>query len=153
MRYRSILLSLSFVASGLTAFPAETPASPPPAAPAVKVAANPETSLKKDMPADDVRRLMGAPAEIKPMKSPDGKAEIWVYKRQAHERFDRIELGSIPITETVAGADGKAHQQVIGQKQQFGDVRWITEETIEVLMFDDHYVTQKISRRETKSFL
>ena len=29
------------------------------------------------MPADVVRKIMGAPRVVKPMKTPEGKAEIW----------------------------------------------------------------------------
>ena len=36
-------------------------------------------TLERGMPADEVRRKLGAPAEIKPVKSSNGSAEIWVY--------------------------------------------------------------------------
>ena len=45
-----------------------------------------ESALTKAMPADVVRKIMGAPNAIKPMKAPDGKAEIWVYHPDNDQR-------------------------------------------------------------------
>ncbi len=130
-------------------------AATPNSAPAVKPVAthdSPETALTQGMPADAVRKIMGKPAKITPMKAPNGKAEIWNYERQTGERVDRVEIGSVPITTVSVGSDGKAHQQTIGETMQFGDLNVVTEEIVEVLMFNDHYVTHKISTRELKHY-
>ena len=132
------------------------PSSPAKATPGSKRVAissdNPESALTKAMPADDVRKIMGEPRTIKPMKTPEGKAEIWIYQRLTNERVDRVEIASIPITTNIVGADGQARQQVIGQDIKFGDLHRATEETVELLMFNDHYVTNKVSRREIRRY-
>ena len=132
------------------------PAAPEKSAPGAKSAAvapeNPEAGLKQAMAAEAVRQIMGKPDEIRPMKAPNGKAEIWAYKRTVGERVERVEIGSIPVTTTVYGADGKAHDQNVGETIQYGDLHIVTEELVEVLMFNDHYVTHKVTRQERKHF-
>jgi hypothetical protein len=113
---------------------------------------NPESALKKAMPADVVRKIMGTPQEIKPMKAPEGKAEIWVYQRMTNERVEQVEIGSVPITISVIGGDGQARQQTVGEDIKYGDLHLATEETVELLMFNDQYVTNKVSRREIKRY-
>jgi hypothetical protein len=144
------------LALGIHGFSATPPAGASPAAPAAKSptppADNPESALKQDMSADQVRQIMGEPKEVNPMKAPSGKAEVWVFRRLVNERMDRIPVASIPIMVTVVSADGKAHQQQTGETTQYGDVRIATEVTVELLMFNDHYVTHKVSTREVKSY-
>lgn len=118
----------------------------------VAAADGPESALREAMPADVVRKIMGEPLEIKPMKAPEGKAEIWVFRRQVDVRVERVPVGSIPITVSTIGADGRAHEQTVGENIQYGDLHRATEETVQLLMFNDRYVTHKISRREIKHF-
>ena len=110
----------------------------------------PESALREAMPADVVRKIMGEPLEIKPMKAPDGKAEIWVFRRQVNIRVERVPIGSIPITVSTIGADGKPHEQTVGENIQYGDMHRATEETVQLLMFNDHYLTHKITRQEIR---
>lgn len=135
---------------------AASPSAPdkvtPESKPAVATSVSPESALRQAMPADAVRKIMGEPQAIKPMKAPDGKAEIWVYKRETNKRVDRVPIGSVPITVSVIGGDGKAHQQTIGENVQYGDLHQATEETVELLMFNDHFLTQKITRQEIKRY-
>ncbi len=155
MKSPRLFLSASFVLLALTgaaaapASPAKTPAE---AKPAATPAANPESTLKQGMPAEVVRQIMGQPAEVTPMKAKDGKAEIWVYKRSTNVRVERVPVGSTPVTVTSFGSDGKAHEQTIGEKVQYGDLYKATEETIQLLMFNDQYVTQKTSSREVQHY-
>ena len=124
----------------------------PGAKPAVVSPGNPETALTKAMPADTVRKIMGQPQEIRPMQVPDGKAEVWVYKREADRHVDRVEIGSIPITITKIGEDGKAYQQTVGETIQYADLHCVTEETVQLLMFNDHFVICKISSQEVRRY-
>ena len=113
----------------------------------------PVTALKKAMPAAEVRQIMGLPVEIKPMKAPNGKAEIWVYRRELNERAERVQVGAVPITVTVFSTDGKSSSlQTIGEDVKYANVRFTTEETVELLMFNDHFLTGKISRQEIKHY-
>ena len=145
------LFALAVNGAGAPTSPANDKVNPG-AKPAVVSADKPETSLTKAMPADVVRKIMGQPHEIKSMKTPDGKAEVWVYKRQLNESVDRVPVGSIPITVTTIGADGKAYQRTVGEKIQYADLHRATEETVQLLMFNDHFVTCKVARQETRHY-
>ena len=156
MRIRNLILSVSLLA--LTVRGADAPSSatpekvPPDAKPVAPSAANPESTLKQGMPAEVVKKIMGEPLQIRPMKAPDGKAEIWIFRRDVDVSVTRMPVNSIPITVSSIGSDGKAYQQTIGEKVQYGNLYKATEETIQLLMFNDHYLTQKITRREVKHF-
>ena len=122
--------------------------------------AGPESALQWAMPADAVRRIMGQPQEVKPMEAPNGKAEIWIYTRQLGTHMDRIPIGAVPImttNSTVVGSGnntrpGPATQQKIGESIVYADVVVATVETVEVLMFNDHFVTQKVTRQDVRHY-
>jgi hypothetical protein len=156
MKINILSLATAMLALGVTAFggtpPADSGNPPAGAKPAAAPADKPEAALKADMPAEMVQQIMGQPVEVKPMKTPSGHAEIWVYKRVVGQRVDRQEIATIPVVETVVGSDGKAYQHTVGQTIQYGDVHITTEETLELLMFNDHFVTGKVSRRDVKHY-
>lgn len=57
-----------------------TTADQPATKPASAIAeTGPLPGLKVGMTAELIRKQLGAPVEIKPMESPVGKAEVWVY--------------------------------------------------------------------------
>jgi outer membrane protein assembly factor BamE (lipoprotein component of BamABCDE complex) len=75
-----LLLTLSGLAlAGCTSAPA--PAAGTGSVPSAQITAikGQFPVLKRGMSADDVRQKLGNPAEILPMESPTGKAEVWVY--------------------------------------------------------------------------
>ncbi len=111
-----------------------------------------ESALKPEMPAAAVRELMGKPDEIRPMKTPDGKAEIWAYNREVSIRMERIEVPTAPIVTTLVDANGVAHQSQTPGPPEYHNLSHITEETTELLMFNDRYVTHKVSRHERQSY-
>lgn len=156
MNIRHLCLLASLFALAINGTAATAPSAPakvkPSVKPAVVSADNPASALKEGMPAEVVRQTLGQPRKVTPMKAPDGKAEIWVYTRQVSDRVERVEIGSIPITTSSIGADGQAHTETIGQDIQYGDLHYSTEEIIELLMFNDHYVTCKTTRREIKHY-
>ncbi len=106
---------------------AETSTASPPAAaspassPTTTSTGDPETTLQQGMTADTVRGIMGEPAEIKPMKSPSGKAEIWVYHRTTRGSVQQVQVGAPEMRQQIEFID----------------------ETISLLMLDDKYFQQK----------
>ena len=144
-----LFFSLLLQSAGATA-PSTSPNVAPDSKPTAGSSVNPESSLKQAMPADLIRKIMGKPSAIRPMKAPDGKAEIWVYTREINERMGREQIGTTPIMISVADSDGRIRQYTVGEETHYGDVHYITVETVELLMFNDQYVTQKVSRREMK---
>lgn len=67
----------------LTAFFAgcSNPPAPPSAAAADPAA--PPRVIAKGMSADEILRRIGKPTEVRPIDSPEGQAEIWIYRRPA----------------------------------------------------------------------
>jgi hypothetical protein len=153
MNSRILLLASSFIvlpAAGVGVMAAASPeasAKPPAVAPDA-----PASALKQGMSADEVRHLMGKPDEIRPMKAPNGKAEVWVFTREIGRRVDRVGLPSASIVTTVVSVDGTMRQQTTPGPVQYHDVYYVTEETVELLMFNDHFLLQKVHRRERQVY-
>ena len=151
--FLAVSLLVLLLPGAAAAAPSPSDKATPDSKPAAVSPDSPESALKHAMGADAVRQILGHPEEIKPLKAPNGKAEIWVYKRQVNRRVERVQIGTIPIPSTVVGSDGwAAHQQTLSEDIKFADLHCVTEETVEVLMFNDHYVTHKVTRRELKQY-
>jgi len=135
------------------------PAAAAPAAPeaagaqAPKAAlSGPEASLRKGMTAAEVRKIMGAPREIKPMPSPSGTAEVWVYVRSSSHTGDLVQVGQRMVQVTQQVADGRlVTSQVPGDPIIMQEVK-NEEETISLLMFDGAFVTLKRSVAHSKDY-
>ena len=120
----------------------------------------PESSLQWAMPAAVVRQIMGLPETVRPMPAPHGKAEVWVFMRQVGERVDRIPVAAVPIIATTYVIDGgckqrlggRAIEQKVGETIQYADLYVTTVETVEVLMFNEHFVAHKVSRQDVKRY-
>jgi len=111
---------------------------------------NPLPKLKQGEPAEVVKKQLGAPAEIRPMKAPSGTAEVWVYVKEISRRLDRIDRSTSDVVINVTEPDGSVRQKITPGQMRFEDVHYITEDLIEILMFNDHYVLHKITRQERK---
>lgn len=46
--------------------------------------------LEKGMTAEQIERIAGKPAEIRPLKAPEGKAESWIYRRVVDRQTRQI---------------------------------------------------------------
>ncbi len=150
MIFRKLFLSAllaGFLVPGISATNPEVSdkARPPGAA-----ADNPATTLKQGMPAGAVRKLLGEPTETKPMKAPNGKAEVWVYVREISRRAEQMRVATPDVVINTTESDGTVRQHVTPGQVTFHDVQYLTEETTEVLMFNDHFLAQKSSRQERK---
>ena len=112
----------------------------------------PEDTIAKGTPAEAVKKLMGAPEEIKPFKSPSGKAEVWVYTREIDHRTIQVQVGSKPITTVERGADGQLHDRVIAEEPLFKMQDVTTQDRVELLMFNDHFLAKKVTRQMRRAF-
>jgi hypothetical protein len=127
-----------------------TPASDTGARPAASAKTadlnGPEATLKKGMPAEAARAIMGEPSETRPMKTPAGQAEIWVYRRRIQGAVQQVMVGmkSTPIV-TVNNNTGQAtvlqtiDEPILRQQAE------IIEETVNLLIFDGKYIEQSRS--------
>jgi outer membrane protein assembly factor BamE (lipoprotein component of BamABCDE complex) len=104
--------------------------------------AGPESALKRGMTPEEVKAIMGEPAEIKPMKSPAGAAEIWVYLRRSQGRTQQIMVGtkSTPMMTTNSNGDLVTTQTIEEPilRQQIE----IIDETVSLLIFEGRYTEQ-----------
>ena len=104
------------------------------------------------MPAAEVKRIMGAPAEIKSMPSPTGKAEVWIYRRTVDGPPEQILVGGGTTTVPYTDSNGSVHQQIITEPPQYRVAYRRIDETTEVLMFDDAYIEQKRTAAVRRDF-
>ena len=145
----SALLVMLLVPGIRAATPAPTaPATPDPKA--GKVAADPASTLTQGMPAETILKIMGKPDEVKPMKTEKGKAETWVYSHDLGQRVDQFQVSTPDIIVSVTDAKGGVRQLVTPGHPETREIRYTMVEMIEVLMFNDHYVMNKVSRFERK---
>ncbi len=132
--------------AGCSSMPPPSPAKDAGAGSTVAaVGDGPEHTLQKGMTAEAVKRIMGEPAEIKPMPSPTGKAEIWVYHRTSSAPNQQVQVGTRSTAVTTIGGDGQAHVAQTIEEPVFAQQIQIVEETISLLMFDGKLVEQKES--------
>ena len=82
------------------------------------------------------------------MKIEMGKAEVWRYERQVGERVEQIGA-AMPNMVSVPGPNNTTSTMQSGEKIEVRQVHHVTTEVVELLMFNDHYVTQKSSCRQT----
>ncbi len=126
---------------------AATPDGADPRTALISAPRGPEAALEKGMTAEMVRRVMGgAPAEILPMRTAAGTAEIWVYRRTTQGSVRQVQVGtkSIPI----AWATGTDGQQRVLQSIDEPILRMQTEifdETVQLLVFGGRFLEQKRS--------
>ena len=122
---------------------AEAEARPKPAGVASSF---PLAELKPGMPAAAMQKLLGKPNEVRPMKAPEGKAEVWAFTHELGTHIERLGFPSADIITYVMGSDGKPIEQKVPGPVRYQNVQHISEETVEVLLFNDQYVTHKVSR-------
>ena len=149
--YLLVVLFVALSASVLSAAPAPELVNTTTPAPASVVAGR-EAGLKRGMPADAVMKIMGKPAVIRPMEAPNGKAEVWVYVREISTRIDRVGFPSQDEITYIEHGVNKLRVAVTPGPILYHDVHFITEETIEVLMFNHHFLTQKVTKAERQLF-
>jgi hypothetical protein len=150
MNYRAfasfvVLVFLVAVVRGTSAEPAASSAPVAKAKPP-----EPLDNLKQGDPASKLTELLGKPLETRPMKAPSGKAEVWIYVKEVSRRMDRIDRSTADTIINVTESDGSVRQRVTPGQVRFEDVHYVTEDVIEVLMFNEHYVLHKVTRGERK---
>jgi hypothetical protein len=112
---------------------------------ATAISDGPERALQNGMTADEVKHIMGEPAEIKPMESPTGKAEVWVYHRTVFGHVEQIQIGSEAIKDSTSGSDGMVHTGTLAEVPIYKQAVHKDLETISLLMFDGKFISQKLT--------
>lgn len=143
-------LALFALLAGCATAPAPEPsaAGPVPTASAER----PERALLKGMTAAQIKRIMGDPAEIHPQSVPKGKVEVWVYHRSTMGPTQQVQIGVKTITDQVTGSDGITRTRTLEQVPVFRQMHLKITETIQLLMFDDLYLEQKVTASQEQVF-
>jgi len=101
--------------------------------------------LEKGMTAEQVERIAGKPAEIKPLASSDGKAETWTYRRVI-DRQTRQVAATTEFVSTFKGANfGQDETQVPVYHLEHTTIYQVTA----LLMFDGKLVLAKQWREKS----
>jgi hypothetical protein len=109
---------------------------------------DPWRSLAANMTADQVRASLGTPAQIRPLQTSQGAAEVWIYRRTVS-----VEVGLAPTsTEEVPYYDPfiKSERTVMNQVYS-QESRAVTEE-LQLLMYDGKLVSSKRGYRTERSY-
>jgi hypothetical protein len=132
--------------AGCSSMPPPSPAKDARAGSTVAAVGNgSERTLQKGMTAEAVKRIMGEPAEIKPMQSAAGKAEVWLYRRTSSVPVQQVQVSTRSTDITTIGGDGQARVAQRIEEPVFAQQIQIIDETISLLMFDDKLIEQKES--------
>jgi hypothetical protein len=118
----------------------------------MQATSGPERELKQGMKADVVTRIMGAPAEISPMESPSGRAEVWVYRTVTKETTSQIDMTPPPMTVMVKGADGVERPETTTSPTILRIEARKTVRTTSLLMFNGALLNMKISEQEQREY-
>lgn len=106
-------------------------------------------SLQKGMDAATIIRIIGKPEQIKPMNSPEGKAETWIYRRLLSRTVTQQATG----TREMPSFDGSIGNQ-LGSRSEvvYTNVMVETYQVTHLLMFNDQLVVAKQWREQTRSY-
>ena len=148
MKLRILLVFAVTIVFQVRSVAADVPPATAPGAKALPV--DPLDSLKPGQSADAIKALLGEPGEIRPMDSPKGKAEVWVYLKEVSRRMDRIDVSTPDVVINVTESDGSVRQKITPGLVRFQDVHYLVEDVNEILLFNDQYVVHKVTRRERK---
>jgi hypothetical protein len=97
--------------------------------------------LEKDMSADVIRQKLGAPAEIKPMDAPAGKAEVWVYHFEKSVGMTQVATGTVDVPTFSTGISGSITSSAPVLTYSMAEKKSMV--TLSLLMFNGRLAAQK----------
>ena len=107
----------------------------------------PFPKLEKGTTAEVIRQKLGEPVEIQPMPSPDGKAEVWIYKFQKDLGMVQVAAGTrdvemMTMSSTMSGST-TVKEPVYTMAAKTADI------TLSLLMFNGQLQVQKAKVEES----
>ena len=92
-----------------------------------------------NMTAEQVRALLGQPAVVRPMASPQGSAEVWIYRRAISAGVNLVatQTQEIPATNPLTGQQTTMPEPVYSQESR------TVEQELQLLMYDGKLVRWK----------
>jgi len=125
-----------------------SPTGPAPRAPTAQSNAAPASDgempfpkLEQGMTANAIREKLGNPAQIQPVTSPEGKAEIWVYKFVKSLGMTQVAAGTRESPQMSVGAGGAG--MITVQEPIYTLAEKKSEVTLSLLMFNGRLQSQK----------
>ena len=137
------LIAVAFVCGCSTPGPALKAPAP---AVSVDPAVNPR-AIAKGMSAEEVIRRIGKPAEIQPLKTAEGHAEVWVYHRIAGQKTVQSATSTRQIPVPAASGETRLIDEPVFSLEQI-----TFEESISLLMYDGKLVEWKKSVEGKRAF-
>ncbi len=101
----------------------------------------PFPKLEKGMTAEVIRQKLGNPVEIQPMPSPEGKAEVWIYKFTKDLGTTQMATGTRDIQVMSVGGNGVG--MTTTKEPVYSLVEKKSEITLSLLMFNGQLQVQK----------
>ena len=152
------LLSLVLIAAfgGFAGCASPTPATEKTAAPATPTkspataAEMPFPKLEKGTSAAVIREKLGTPAEVQPMPSPEGKAEVWIYKYTQAAGMAQVAAGTRDTQVMATPTPGAGLITV--KEPVYTMVPKTAHITLSLLMFNDLLQVQKAAVEETVDY-
>jgi hypothetical protein len=135
-------LTAALLASGCATANDPAPApqasvAPPAAAPSAGKGALPV--LKVGSTADEIVQLVGKPLDVTAKPSPEGKAEVWTYRRVVDQQTDQVASGvnNVQAYNPVPGMTGSSPEI------QYRLVHYTIYQVTSLLMFNGKLITAK----------
>ncbi len=108
---------------------------------------DPWLSLQKGETTEHLRATLGAPAETRPMKSQEGPAEIWTYRRS------RTVVNQVAAsTEDMPYVDPFSGEMRTIQRPVYTNETRTVDEELQVLVFDGKVVTWKRASQTSRTY-
>jgi hypothetical protein len=101
----------------------------------------PFPKLEVGMTSAVIRQKLGAPAEVQPTPSPEGKAEVWIYKYEKDLGTTQVATGTRDVQVMSMGQSSSGTSTV--QEPTYSNVTKKSEITLSLLMFNDKLQAQK----------
>jgi len=99
--------------------------------------------LEKDMTGETIRSIIGTPDEITPMKSKEGRAETWIYRRKIGTKAVQVAIGEREVP-AFSGLGGTGNDMNQSRKELIYGLKHVAIYRVtSILMFNDHLVTAR----------
>lgn len=113
-------------------------------------AAQNRPALDKGMTAEQIQQAIGKPQEIRPMQSPEGKAEVWTYRRVISRTVDQVATNTMQMPAFGGGMMSEALQPTTALR--FSMTYRTRYQVTALLMFNGALVSARQWQEQTTSY-
>ncbi len=105
----------------------------------------PEAQLQPGMPAQKVLEIMGKPDSVAVLRTDSGRAEVWTYRREVGNIAERtpFDASGAPAVEGTFSRDAARARAL---PADYHGAHHITTQVVQILIFNDRYAAQKVTR-------